>query len=177
MNFPKTASVNEPHMIRQLAEGANEVGVVPELELFDMGMADFAHYLIRKGTLKPPFYANILLGSLGTLSATADNLCAIVRALPEGTTWSAAGIGRFQFYMNTLAITMGGHVRVGLEDNIWFDQARTDLATNVRLIDRLVGVANSIGRPIATPAQAREIIGMPKPSAQVEIVDRGKVHA
>lgn len=164
LNFPNQASVNEPRMIQALAEKMQQRGIVPELELFELGMADYARRLIQLGLLQPPFYANVLLGSLGTLAATPDNLVTLVRALPPGTTWSAAGIGRFQFYVNSMAITMGGHVRVGLEDNLWFDAARTEPATNVRLIERLVKLAQCAGRDIASPAEARALIGLPAPA-------------
>jgi len=163
LNFPTQASVNEPKMIQDLAIMMKQRGIVPELELFDLGMLDYARYLIDRGILAPPYYANILLGSLGTLAATPYNLTTMVRALPPGTTWSAAGVGRFQFYVNTMAIVMGGHVRVGLEDNLWYDDDRTELATNARLIERLVEIARSVGRKIASPQEAREIIGMPAP--------------
>jgi 3-keto-5-aminohexanoate cleavage enzyme len=161
MNFPSQASVNEPHMIEQLALTMKARGIVPELELFELGMADYAQCLVEKGILAPPLYANILLGSRGTLAATPHNLITMVRALPGGTTWSAAGIGRHQFYVNSMAITMGGHVRVGLEDNLWFDEARTTHATNASLIERLVKLAHAAGREIASPAEARELIGLP----------------
>ncbi len=165
MNFPQQASINEPKTICDLATMMTRRGIVPELELFDLGMIDYAKYLIDRGILKPPYYANILLGSLGTLAATPQNLTTMVRALPEKTTWSAAGIGRFQFYVNGMAITMGGHVRVGLEDNLWYDNARTRAATNAGLIDRLVKLAHCVGREIATPVEARAIIGLPVRSA------------
>lgn len=160
MNFPSQASVNDPKMIRDLAVTMRDKGIVPELEIFDLGMADYANYLVGRGVLPPPFYANLLLGSLGTLAATPLNLAVLVRALPPGTTWSAAGIGRFQFAMNSLAIAMGGHVRVGLEDNLWFDDARTEPATNARLVERLVRLAEAAGRPAATPDEARAILGL-----------------
>ena len=162
LNFPEQASVNAPDMIRSLAGAMSELGIVPELEIFDMGMADYAHFLLRKQVLGPPLYGNILLGSLGTLSATPYNLAAIVRALPEGMTWSATGIGRYQFFVQSLAVTMGGHVRVGLEDNLWYDDERTRPATNAGLIERVVTLARAAGREIADPAQARRIIGMPQ---------------
>ncbi len=160
MNFPNQASVNEPDMIKTLAEAMNKNGTVPEWEVFDFGMLDYAHYLINKGILVRPYYCNIFLGSLGTLSATAYNLAAMVRCLPEGTIWSATGIGRFQFYVNSMAITMGGHVRVGLEDNLYYDSEKKLPATNAGLIDRIVKVALAVGREIASPDDAREIIGL-----------------
>jgi uncharacterized protein (DUF849 family) len=163
MNFPQQPSINSPEIIRKLATAMMQRGIVPEMELFDLGMVDYAHFLISKGVLRPPFYANILLGSLGTLSATPDNLCTIVRALPAGTTWAAAGIGRYQFFVNSLAITMGGHVRVGLEDAIYFDWETRALATNAGLIERVVRLAHAAGRQVASAEQAREIVGMSKP--------------
>ncbi|MCZ6572795.1 MAG: 3-keto-5-aminohexanoate cleavage protein [Planctomycetota bacterium] len=160
LNFPKQASVNAPDMIHSLAGAMNELGIVPELEIFDMGMADYAHFLLRKQILRLPLYGNILLGSLGTLSATPFNLASIVRALPDKMTWSATGIGRYQFFVQSLAVTMGGHVRVGLEDNLWYDAERTRPATNAGLIERIVKLARAAGREIADPAEARRIIGM-----------------
>ncbi len=162
LNFPTQASVNEPDMIKALANEMKKNNVVPEWEVFDFGMADYAHYLISKGILVSPYYCNIFLGSLGTLSATPYNLAAIVRALPKGTIWSATGIGRFQLYVNSMAITMGGHVRVGLEDNLYYDGEKKEPATNPGLIERLVSIARAIGRDIAGPDEARKIIGLPK---------------
>src|SRR5689334_2683465 len=100
LNFPKQASVNEPEMIAKLAHAMAERGIIPELEIFDFGMLDYAHYLIGRGILKPPFVFNLLLGSLGTLAATALNLALLVERLPANAYWSAAGIGRFQFPIN-----------------------------------------------------------------------------
>ena len=160
LNFPKTASVTEPDMIRRLAERMRERGVVPELEVFDLGMLDYARYLVERGILEPPFYVNILLGSLGTLAATPFNLAVAVQALPPGATWAAAGIGRFQLAMNALAVVSGGNVRVGLEDNLFFDEAKTRPASNVGLVERVVSLSNAYERPIATCAEARSIIGL-----------------
>ncbi len=163
LNFPNQASVNEPQMIQSLAEVMRCAGIVPELELFDLGMADYARYLISKNILAPAFYANILLGSLGTLSAAPENLVAVVRALPEGTIWSATGIGRFQFQVNCLAIAMGGHVRVGLEDSLYYDAGKTRLATNAGLVERLVRVAESMEREIASCQETRAALGIGHP--------------
>jgi len=159
-NFPRQASMNDPAIIRGLADRMRERGIVPELEIFDWGMIDFAKYLIDRKVLMEPFYFNLLLGSLGTVSATPYHLAALVRSLPQVSTWAGAGIGRFQFFVNTMAITMGGHVRVGLEDNLHFDPGKERPATNVDLVKRLVGVARAVDREIATPREARELIGL-----------------
>lgn len=170
LNFPQQPSCNAPQMIVALAEAMKQRGIMPELEFFEIGMIDFVRdYLLRKGIIHELLYANLLLGSLGTMAATPDNLLTMVRALPAGTTWSATGIGRFQFHINAVAVTMGGHVRVGLEDNLWFDEARTQPATNAGLIDRIVKLARAAGRDIATPHETRQIIGLsaarPNPAA------------
>ncbi len=161
LNFPKQASINTPDIVRRLAQTMQQRGIIPEMEIFDLGMADYARHLIDEGFIEPPFYANILLGSLGTLAATPDNLCTVVRALPPETTWAAAGIGRFQFFMNSLAVTMGGHVRVGLEDALYFDWRTKRHATNAGLIDRIVRLAHAAGREIATVEQTRHTLGRP----------------
>jgi uncharacterized protein (DUF849 family) len=160
MNFAREESINSPQMIASLAKKMNECGIVPELECFELRMVEYTQYLIEHDVLKPPYYCNILLGSLGTLRATPFNLTAMVRALPAGATWAAAGIGKFQFETNALAIAMGGHVRVGLEDNLWLDCARRTPATNATLIERIVTLARATGREPATPADARSIIGL-----------------
>jgi 3-keto-5-aminohexanoate cleavage enzyme len=160
MNFPKQASINEPDMIRRLASAMHERGILPELEVFDMGMLDYAHYLIGKGILKPPFVFNLLLGSLGALAANPLNLALLVERLPPGSFWSAAGIGRFQLNMNALGVVSGGHVRTGLEDNLYLNADKRDLATNDQLVQRLANLAQAVGRPLATPEQARGLLGL-----------------
>lgn len=163
LNFPKAASINAPETIVGLARRMQERGIMPELELFDSGMLDYAHYLRDRGVLGGPVYANILLGSLGTLAATPFNLALLVERLPPNTTWAAAGIGRYQFMMNRLGIAMGGGVRVGLEDNIWFDDERTELATNPRMVERLTRIARAMGREPATPSQVRQKLAIASP--------------
>ena len=160
MNFPQQASVNEPAMIKKLADAMNERSIVPELEVFDIGMIDYAKYLIEKKVLREPFYFNILLGSLGTLGATAFNLATAVLSLPADATWAGAGIGRFQFFVNSMAITMGGNVRVGLEDNLLWDQETKEPATNHAVVERISKLGIAAGRQVATPDEARGIIGL-----------------
>ena len=176
MNFPQQASVNAPSMITSLAEKMKDRGIVPELEVFELGMIDYSKYLIRKKVLGTPLYYNLLLGSLGTTSATPLNLAMMVNALPEGATWAATGIGRFQFPVNTMAITMGGHVRVGLEDAVYMNAEKTDLATNVRLIERLVNVARAVGREPASAEEARQIIGIPARRMEENVEGVQRVH-
>ena len=165
MNFPRQASINAPETIKGLAARMAERGIVPEWEIFELGMIDYANYLRSHGLLAGPVYANILLGSLGTLSAVPQNLALAAERLPPGALWAGAGIGRFQLSVNSLAIAMGGHVRVGLEDNIWFDESRTRLATNPMLVERVVAIARSMGREPASAAQVREWLAIAPPAA------------
>ena len=115
--------------------------------------------LIGKGIMKPPFYFNLLLGNIYTAPGTVFDLAGMVKSLPAGAHWAAAGIGKFQQKMNFAAILMGGHVRVGLEDNIFYDTERTTLATNEMLVNRIVKFAGEIGREVATPSETREMLG------------------
>jgi len=152
MNFPQQASVNAPQTIMELAKRMKDRGIKPEIEVFEPGMINYARYLIRKNLVDEPIYVNILLGNLGTSSATALDLGHMVTLLPEGSVWSVAGIGRYQLTANTLSLATGGHVRVGLEDNLYYD---------CMLVERVVRIASELGRPPATPHQAREMIGLP----------------
>jgi len=160
MNFSRTASVNSPDMIKALASRMKDRGVKPELEVFDFGMVNFAKYLARKGMLRGPHYFNILLGNLGT--AQPDLLTAghIIRELPDESIWALAGIGGCQHRMTSLGILMGGHVRIGLEDNIFFDEGRKTLATNEMLVRRVYETARALGREIATPDETRMMLGL-----------------
>jgi 3-oxoadipate:acetyl-CoA acetyltransferase len=167
LNFPRQASVNTPATIAGLATRMRDRGIVPEWEVFDLGMLDYATYLRTKGLLGDPVYVNLLLGSLGTLQATPFNLALAVERLPAGATWAATGIGRHQFTINRLAIAMGGHVRVGLEDNLWWDDERTELATNPRLVERLVSIGRAMGREPASPAVVRDRLRIPGPPTGV----------
>ena len=161
MNFASGPSVNSPDTIQNLAAAMYERDIVPELEVFDVGMMNYARSLADKGILKPPFYVNVLLGSRGTADVSAANAAAMLSALPDGATWAFAGIGRSQVAANTLGTALGGHVRVGLEDNPYYDwNDRASETTNARLVERAVRVAEELGRTPATPDEARDVIGL-----------------
>ncbi|MEU6860402.1 3-keto-5-aminohexanoate cleavage protein [Glycomyces sp. NPDC046736] len=160
MNFPTGPSINSPEMIEQLATTMRDNGITPELEVFDVGMVNYANHLIAKGVLTGPHYFNILLGSRGTADVSAANAAACLASLPSESTWAFAGIGRFQTAANTLALSLGGHVRVGLEDNPYYDWRDRSPATNPRLVERIVRIAAELGREPATPEEARQIIGL-----------------
>ena len=168
MNFLDQPSLNSPADIKDLAARITAAGAVPELEVFDTGFINKANYLIKKEVLRPPFYFNIILGSLGTAPLDLTTLGLMVHMLPAGATWATAGLGRFQLDANVMAMAAGGHVRVGLEDNIHYDRQRNELADNPRLVSRVARIAREMGREPATPEQARRIIGLPEAKAGVK---------
>ncbi|MCK4704964.1 MAG: 3-keto-5-aminohexanoate cleavage protein [Gammaproteobacteria bacterium] len=156
LNFPEQASLNAPDMVQRLCHRMREKDIMPELEAFDLGMINYAFYLQRKGLLPLQCYINILLGSLGGVPGRVLDLAHLVRDIPREWTWAAAGIGRYQLPMNTTAITMGGNVRVGLEDNPFYDYTKRQPTSNVALVERLVRISKELGRPIATQNETRQ---------------------
>lgn len=161
INFNKVASVNSPDMILRLAERMQERGIKPELEVFDLGMVNYAHYLIRKGLITPPYYFNIILGNIAAAQAKLLHLGLIVSELPEHSVWSVGAVGDSQLRMNAVGVVCADGVRVGIEDNIFLDEERTVLATNPQLVDRIRRIAEGLGRPLATPREARQRLGLP----------------
>lgn len=161
LNFPKGPSVNSPEIITDLATRMRAAGITPELEAFDAGMIDYAGHLIADQILQPPFYFNLFFGSLGAAALSAANVAASLAALPPGATWGIAGIGRYQTAALTLGLSLGGHVRVGLEDNPYLDWRDRTPASNPELVARSVRLARELGREPATPDEARSIIGLP----------------
>ncbi len=160
LNFNKQASINEPDMIIKLASEMKKRNIKPELEAFDIGMVNFAHYLIRKDLLSPPYYFNLLFGNIACAQAELLQAGVMVKELPENSYWSFAGIGDYQFRMNSVAIAMGRGIRIGLEDNIWFDQIRTRLASNSDLLKRAKNLADANERKIMTGRDFRCIFGL-----------------
>jgi len=160
LNFNKVASMNSPDMITRLALEMRGNGIVPELEAFDAGMLNFAKYLAHKGIIEPPYYANLLLGNIACAQADLLHAGMVVRDLPENTYWGFAGIGNTQLMMNSLAIAAGGGVRVGLEDNIWWEPERKNLTNNYGLLTRIHSIAAANERPIMTPTKMRELLNL-----------------
>lgn len=161
LNFLRTASVNSPDMILKLAEKMQKKGIKPELEVFDIGMVNYANYLISKGLVEPPYYFNIILGNIATAQAKIQHLSLMISELPENSIFSIGGIGLSQKNMNLLGMIIGNGVRVGLEDNIWYDDSKTILATNFSLVERIMRSAGLAGRQIAVPNEVREFLKLP----------------
>lgn len=160
VNFIRSTSINEPDTIQGLAKLMRQKGILAELEAFDLGMINYAKYLIRKGLLEAPHYFNLLLGNIACAQPDLLHLGMMIRDLPENSLWSLAGIGDSQLVMNSVAIAYGGGVRVGLEDNIWFDRQRSHLASNTDLLRRVHALAEANDRQVMTPATLRSLLGL-----------------
>jgi 3-keto-5-aminohexanoate cleavage enzyme len=160
VNFNRHASINSPDTIQKLADKMREKGIKPEFEVFDLGMINYAKYLIKKGYYEPPFYFNLILGNIACAQADMLHLGVMVRELPEGSVWSVGGVGNYQLKANVMGILSGGGVRVGLEDNVWYDEDRTKLATNRELIERVLSIAASIGYTPYSIEEARSLLGV-----------------
>jgi 3-keto-5-aminohexanoate cleavage enzyme len=159
-NFLRQASVNAPEVVRGLATEMQRRGILPELEVFEPGMVGFGRRLAEEGLLPERPYVNVLLGSPWTSPLSPAILAAFLSEIPREWTWALAGVGRFQLDAVLMALAAGGHVRIGLEDNVWFDRERTQPATNAALVQRVAGLAEIAERPLATPAQARALLGL-----------------
>ena len=155
LNFNKTASVNSPDTVMALANIMKEKGIVPELEAFDIGMINYAKYLERKKLIEPPYYFNLLFGNIACSQANLLHAGVMINDLPQESLWSLAGIGNEQLKMNSLSLAFGGGVRVGIEDNIWYDTKRNVLAKNVDLLKRIHVIADANERTLMTPQDFR----------------------
>lgn len=158
VNLPDQVFENSPDLIELLAGVMAEAGTKPEIEVFEPGMIANALLLVEKGLLKPPLHFDFVLGSRGSLPASPKNLLFLSESIPLGSTWTVAAIGRWQLPMAGLAIIMGGHARVGLEDNLYYRKG--ELASNEQLVARVARLAAELGRPVATPDEARQILGL-----------------
>jgi uncharacterized protein (DUF849 family) len=160
LNFARSASVNAPDVVRGLAERMRDAGIKPELEIFDLGMARYVGYLVERGVLVEPLYAHLFFGNVATAHAALSDMAAMVAALPPGTIIGFGGIGRAQRPVSAVAIAMGHGVRVGLEDNLYADDARTELATNEGLVGMAHQLAYFHGRPVMDGDRLRRLLGI-----------------
>lgn len=158
LNFLDGASLNSPETIRALATIMRDRGIVPELEIFDLGMVNFAHVLQREGILIGDFPANIFLGNIAGIQATPTELGLAIDRLPPRAHWNGAGLGDAQVTATMMAIAAGGGVRVGLEDGIYLDHRREQLATNPALVERVHRTVDLVGRRVMTPAEYRTLV-------------------
>jgi len=157
-NLPGIVYENSPQFIEYLAGVFKQTGVKPEIEVFETGMINNALYLKTKGLIEDPFHFDFVLGAPGSMPGTVKNMIFLSESVPAGSTWTAAGIGKAQIPLATAAIVMGGHVRVGLEDNLYLPDG--SMASNPKLVEKVVAIANEIGRETATPEEARTLLSL-----------------
>ncbi|MGZ6366800.1 MAG: 3-keto-5-aminohexanoate cleavage enzyme [Ktedonobacteraceae bacterium] len=157
VNFGDSVFVNNRGLVEIFASRLRDYGIVPELEIFDAGMLDEAMRLLNMSLISEPLQFDFVMGVPGGIGAEPAHLMHLVRSLPPGSTWSVAGIGRHQLTLGTIALAMGGNVRVGFEDNIYYRKGQL-AKNNAELVARIVRIAHELDRPIATPSQAREML-------------------
>lgn len=151
--------MNEPGFLELCGKEMIACGVKPEIEVFDMGMLNTAKYYLKKGILQGPAHFQICLGAPGGMEATTENLLYMVNHLPEDCTWSTFGIGRGANEVMLAALALGGNIRVGLEDNVYYN-AGQKAESNAQFVERVKRLATEVGRSLATPEEAREILGL-----------------
>ncbi|MPM81443.1 3-keto-5-aminohexanoate cleavage enzyme [bioreactor metagenome] len=151
--------MNPPAFLEKLGYALQESNVKPEIEIFDAGMVYNAIYYMKKGVLKAPCHFQLVLGCAGGMTNTVENLVYLRNILPEGCTWAACGISTGHMPIMMAAVAMGGHIRVGLEDNLYMD--RGVLAkSNAQLVERAKKLLELNGLQAATPDEARQIYGL-----------------
>ncbi len=162
MNWQHTTVFeNSPKFLEKLGTTMQEINVKPEIEIFDGGMIANAKYYLKKGFLKGPLHFQFVLGAAGGMEATVENLVFLKNQLPEGSTWGALGIGKGHLPVMYAALALGGHVRVGMEDNIMYDKGVL-AKSNVEFVERTKRIVKEMNKEIATPDEARQILGLKK---------------
>lgn len=161
VNFGDEVFMNSPEFLLALARKLKATGIKPEVEVFEPGMIANAMRLAKRGEVSHPLHFDFVLGVPGAMPGGIRQLQFLVDSLPAMCTWCVAGVGSHQLPLATMAILMGGHVRVGLEDNLYYKKG--ELAeSNAQLVARIVRLAKELGREVATPDEAREILGIQK---------------
>lgn len=151
--------INHPKFLEELGYTMQENNVKPEIEIFDAGMIYNSLYYIKKGVLKEPVHYQFVLGAAGGTAATVENLVYLKNLIPEGSTWSALGIGKGHIPILMTAIAMGGHVRVGMEDNVYYGPGELAVS-NAQLVERAAKLIENSMNEVATPTEARKILGL-----------------
>ena len=159
-NFPSKGNFNDPETVSYLASEMMKYNVKPEIEVFDSAMIWNALRMAEKGEIKTPLHFNIVLGVGGSQPATVDALMYCYQHLPKDCTWGVSAIGKDHVQLSTIALALGGNVRVGIEDNIYYSKGV--LATNLMLVKRMKNIVLAMGKELATSAEAREILSLKK---------------
>ena len=150
---------NTENTIKYFGQRMMERGIKPELEVFDKSMIDMALRLHRKGFIKAPLHFDFVMGVNGGIDGTLRDFTFMRGSIPQDATYTVAGIGRYEFPLAAAAIIDGGHVRVGFEDNVYLSKGVL-ARSNGELVEKVVRLAGEFGRAIASPAEAREILGL-----------------
>jgi len=160
MNWLNTSVFeNHPRFLEKLGPTMREYGVKPEIEIFDAGMVYNALYYLKKGILEAPLHFQFVLGAAGGMTATVENLVFLKNLIPEDSTWGALGIGKGHLPILYAALAMGGNVRVGMEDNIFY-APKVLAKSNAEFVERTKRTATEIGKEIATPTETRKILNL-----------------
>lgn len=157
INFGDEVFENLPKDVEALAAKMRELKIIPEIEVYDFGMLEYSLKIMKKGILPNPSHFQFVLGTGHGLSGEPRNLCRMADALPEGCTWAAAGIGRYQLPVAAQTIVMGGHVRVGFEDNVYWSKGVL-AKSNAQLVERITQLAATLQRPVANVDEAKEML-------------------
>jgi len=159
INLGGTVFINTPKFLEEAARKMKEKGVKPELEIFDLGMIFTCLRLRKERLLDEPFHFQFVLGTPSGAPATPKSLLHLCEHIPQNSTWSVIGIGKGHLPLSMMALTMGGHIRVGMEDNIYY-QKGVLVKKNAQFVERIVRIAKEYGRDIAAPNDARKILGL-----------------
>ena len=157
--------INTPEFLEAAARKMKEKGVKPEIEIFDTGMINTSLRMRGQGLLEDPLHFQFVLGTPHGAPATPGTLLYMLDMIPRDATWSIIGIGRSHLPMSMMALAMGGHIRVGMEDNIYYNRGEL-VKKNSQFVERIVRIAEEYGRPVATPDEAREILNLSKRADQ-----------
>lgn len=163
--MPGGVFMNSPQFLDKLGKAYLSKNIKPEVEIFDCGMIGIAEYFMKQGSLSSPSHFQFCLGVKGGMDATVENLLFLLSKIPAGSTWSAFGVGRGHLPIMFAALALGGHIRVGMEDNVVYGydkDGKKILANNNMLIERAVNAVKAFGNEPATPAEAREMLGIPQ---------------
>jgi len=158
-NFGRDVFMNTQDSVEYFASEMKKYGVMPEMEIFDAGMIPNALALIKNDFVPSKVNFDFVLGVPGAMMGSARNLVYLSEEIPRNCTWTVAGIGRFELPLAVMAITMGGNVRVGFEDNIYYSKG-VIAESNAQLVERIARISRETGREVATPDEARKILGL-----------------
>jgi len=158
-NFGPDVFMNTEENIEKFAQKMKDNGVKPEIEVFERGMINNALRLLKKGLIQAPIHFDFVLGVPGACPGTPQDLMHMITCIPLGSTWTVAGIGRSETPLAMMAIALGGNVRVGFEDNIYYHKGEI-AKSNAQLVERVARISKDVGREVATPDEARKILGI-----------------